>query len=97
MMVKVKDVGLVFDHLGIYEHDEESLTDEESFNNEIQQQLNNFVEISNIAIPIMPYPKLNVCFGLEPNSPSLEIEEGFIRLAMNFDIQQAEIDCLFSK
>ena len=94
-MVNVKDVGLEFDHLGIYINDDESDTEEEFFNGQVKYFIDQFKERDDISIPVMPYPRMNVCMGLEPNSPSVEIEDGFVRVGFRFDISQAEIDCLF--
>lgn len=48
-----------------------------------------------MQMPMFPYPKITECYGLTPNSPEVEIKEGYVVFAYNIDVKPADERCLF--
>ena len=94
-MVTVKDASINFEHLKVFHKDEELYSEEEKYNELIKGLLDDFIQRPDLPLPTMPYPMMNVCLGLDANSPSIEILEGFLRIALRFDIEEAILSCLF--
>ncbi len=42
------------------------------------------------SLPFLSYPTKLDCFGLKPMNPSAVIEEGYIRMAYDFKITEAD-------
>lgn len=49
------------------------------------------------TFPFLNYPSLLDCLGIRPQSPKLEIKEGFMRLSYDLHIKPADDKCLFAK
>jgi hypothetical protein len=47
------------------------------------------------TLPFLSYPSKLECLGLLPMNPRATIEEGFIRMSYDFDIYEADAECLF--
>ena len=45
------------------------------------------------SVPTLTYPNLKPCSGLNVIRPLIQIDEGFLRLAVDFDIKPAEYGC----
>jgi hypothetical protein len=48
------------------------------------------------SLPFLSYPTKLDCFGLKPVNPSAVIEEGYIIMANDFKITEADSKCIFS-
>jgi hypothetical protein len=47
------------------------------------------------TLPFLSYPSKLDCLGLMPMNPKAIIEEGYIRMSYDFDIYEADKECLF--
>jgi hypothetical protein len=47
------------------------------------------------TLPFLSYPSKLECLGLRPMNPRAVIEEGYIRMSYDFDISEADEECLF--
>lgn len=47
------------------------------------------------GIPLVPFPKIQRCLGLSQKDSSMEIFEGYVLLAYDFQVKPSHQDCLF--
>ena len=55
-----------------------------------------FQTILQHGIPLVPFPQIQKCLGLEPKDSSMEIREGYAILAYDFTVENSHPDCLFN-
>lgn len=48
-------------------------------------------------LPLAPYPETEKCLGLRPYDSDMEIKEGYAVMAFDYEVVEAEAQCLFDK
>ena len=105
---RIKDIKPTIHELKIFKREQEIVSEARTAQDKIDELYNRRDKLySNPAykalldtvfgqsIPLSPFPEIERCLGVNPADSNMRIEEGYIVMAFDFDIEPAEQFCLF--
>ncbi|CDW83288.1 UNKNOWN [Stylonychia lemnae] len=96
--VKFLDGKLDINQFKIYKGEQEQVEEEESYKKWAAEQFDQLLsKEDDHDYRFMSHPSFLDCLGIKPESPKIEIKEGFIRASYALDVQSADQDCLLNK
>lgn len=95
----VEDGQLDIKHLKIYKGENiEVYNEEETYSEMIQKYFKQMIgddEWDGFRVPFFNQPTVIDCLGVKPQSPAVEILEGFVRMSYDMVVRPANEECLF--